>query len=95
MANKANEVIENLIRQIESGTAPWQCGWEKSGSCLPTNSATGQVTSPGLTGRSVRSSELMPTLSRNWWRKCHAPLPKRGLVLKVKSLTMQVISKHG
>lgn len=41
MANKANEVIENLIKQIESGTPPWQCGLEKSGSGLPTNATTG------------------------------------------------------
>ncbi len=31
MVNKANEVIENLIRQIESGTTHWQCWLEKSG----------------------------------------------------------------
>lgn len=40
MANKANEIIESLIRQIESGSPPWQCGWEKSGSGLPINAAT-------------------------------------------------------
>jgi antirestriction protein ArdC len=39
---KANEIIESLIRQIESGTPPWKCGWEKSGSCLPINAATGR-----------------------------------------------------
>jgi antirestriction protein ArdC len=42
MTNKANEVIENLIKQIESGTPPWKCGWEKSGSGLPTNATTGR-----------------------------------------------------
>lgn len=42
MANKAHEIIQSLIAQIESGSPPWNCGWEKSGSGLPINAATGR-----------------------------------------------------
>lgn len=40
MANKAHEIIESLIKKIESGSPPWQRGWEKSGSGFPINAAT-------------------------------------------------------
>lgn len=39
---KTNEIIKSLIRQIESGTPPWQRGWETSSSGLPVNAATGR-----------------------------------------------------
>lgn len=78
---KPNEIIESLIRQIESGTPPWKRGWETTSSGIPMNAATGEDYT-GINILNFWCEQAASGYSSHQWIGFHQAKSAGGYVMK-------------